>query len=72
MKKVILTFCISLLPFSSVNAEEVKVKQKTYEELKAEFMKSAKKLEESKAKTEAVMKLGRTVDKLAKTLKVDE
>jgi len=75
--KIIFFSTILILITALVNADEIK--QKTTEELMKEFIQlverekeADKRIAEEKAKTEAVMRLGKTVDKLVKKLGVDD
>jgi DNA-binding protein H-NS len=77
MKKTLITSLFAIILITNqLNAQE---KPKTNEELVAEFMqldqqveKEKQKQREAREKTEAVQKLGKTVDELAKTLGVDK
>jgi len=80
--KIFLSLCIALLFFSSAYAENTK----SDDELIAEILRLDKLIEEeekkqekaiaktrdTKTNTEAIMQLGKTVDKLAQTLGVDD
>ncbi len=70
MKKVLFSTLVLILSSHFLQADEVK--EKTTEELIAEFMKTDEKIEKEKEKTKAVMKLGETVDKVAKKLGIEE
>jgi DNA-binding protein H-NS len=77
MKKTLITSLFVIIFITNqLNGQE---KPKTNEELVAEFMqldqqveKEKQKQREAREKTEAVQKLGKTVDELAKTLGVDK
>ncbi len=72
MKKLLLPI---LLILSSLNADTTTMSEEDMinEIIKMEkqIQKSKKRKKEARAKTKAIKKLGRTVDKLAKTLGVD-
>ena len=51
-------------------SEDVNLSNLTEDELFAELMKSEKELETEKVKTEAIIKLGKTVDKLSEHLNI--
>lgn len=71
MRKIIVsTLFLVMLSSSLVHAEEVK--QKTTEELVAEFMKADEELQKAKAKTKALDELEKKVDELSKILQVDK
>lgn len=73
MKKYIFsTLFLVMLISNLVNADEVKDKQKTDEELIAQFMKSEEELQKAKAKTKALDELEKKVDELSKILQVDK
>lgn len=76
MKKLLLTLLSITFITTQINAND---KEKTEDELVAEFMESVererladKRIEEAKAKTKAIMQLSKTVDKLANTLGVND
>ena len=70
MKKILFSILLLILATSLFSADEVK--QKTDEELIAEFMKSEEELQKAKAKTKALDELEKKVDELSKILQVDK
>jgi len=75
MKKILFSTLLTIFFVSNAISDEAKntkdLKKMSTEELMQELAKSEQELEKEKTKTKAVMKLGKTVDKLAKELNID-
>ena len=70
MKKILFSTLLLILTTSLFSANDSK--KMTDEELIAKIMQLEKREQKAIAKTKALDKLGKTVDKLAKTLQVDK
>lgn len=75
MQKILLSLTIALFLCSCANAEEVKTKEKTYDELMAEFFKVSEKVEKIDAKllaekkeTKSAIKVNEKLDEIKEIL----
>jgi len=70
MKKILFKTLLAII--FATNQASAEDTNRTTEELITEFMQLEQEIQEEKAKTEAVMQLGKTVDKLVKQLGIDD